>query len=161
MRSWFGYCIMWAGFPFAFRAKLEPSVALSSRDAEAIAACFAIKAILAVAITLSEMGFDRGAPDAPSCPFLPMPLMVDNMPVVTNANSDRIHRDSRHMALRLAWIRQQVTNSLIAVRHIATSANVADVFTKVLPPSSHCRFRDILMGTVAISTIAQIVRLGT
>jgi len=161
MRSWFGYCIMWAGFPFAFRAKLGPSVALSSRDAEAVAACFAIKAIIAVAITLSEMGFDGGAPGAPPCPFLPMPLMVDNMPVVTNANSDRIHRDSRHMALRLAWIRQQVTNSMVSVRHVVTSANVADVFTKVLPPSSHSRFRDILMGTVAISTIAMMVRLGS
>lgn len=154
MRSWFGYCILWAGCPFSFRSKLEPCVALSSRDAEAIGAVFAIKAMLSVLIVLTEMGLRP--PEIP-----PMDIYVDNQPVVDNANSDRIHKDSRHLALRLAWIRELVTDSMIRVRKIATSANVADVFTKELGATEHRRFRDVLMGTTCITMIACMVnRLG-
>jgi hypothetical protein len=146
-RSWFGYCIMRAGCPFSFRSKLEPCIALSSRDAEAIAAVFSIKSMLAVLIILSELGITPlGVP--------PMDIYIDNQPVVDNANSDKIHRDSRHMAMRLSWIRELVTASLIRVRKIATSANVADVFTKELPPASHRRFRAVLMGDAPVSSIA-------
>ena len=90
-----------------------------------------------------------------------MDIYVDNQPVVDNANSDRIHKDSRHLALRLAWIRELVTDSMIRVRKIATSANVADVFTKELGATEHRRFRDVLMGTTCITMIACMVnRLG-
>ena len=137
MRSWFGYCIMWAGCPFAFRSKLEPCVALSSRDAEAIAAVYAIKAMLGLLILLSELGMTPEA--AP-----PLYVHIDNQPVVDNANSSKVHRDSRHNALRLRWIRERVEDGLIGVRKVATSANVADVFTKELGPAAHRRFRPSL-----------------
>jgi hypothetical protein len=153
-RSWFGYCIMWCGCPLVFRSKLEPSVTTSSRDAEALGACFAIKAILAVLIILHEIG----AATDPNIQ-VPMRLYVDNQPVVDNANSDRLHRDSRHYAIRIAWIRQMVTDSLIDVRKIATHSNVSDVFTKVLTPIEHNRFREVLMGSAALSTLGFIMCL--
>ena len=153
-RSWFGYCIMFAGCPFAFRAKLEPSVTTSSRDAEALGACFAVKAMIAVAIILNELGYGKGTND-----FLPMPLWVDNQPVVDNTQSDRLHRDSRHYAIRIAWIREMVKNSLIDVRKIATHSNVADVFTKVLAPIEHRKFRAVLMGEAPLASLGFV--LGT
>merc|ERR1711990_347839 len=55
-RSWFGYSIKWAGAAFCFRSKLEPVVALSSRDAEAIAAVFAVKCVIGWAIMMREFG---------------------------------------------------------------------------------------------------------
>ena len=163
MRSFYGYCIMWAGCPMAFRSKLEPCVTLSSRDAEALGACFAIKAMLAILIIFSELGLSEESkfilktPDDQLGP--PWPLYVDNQPVVDNANSDRLHRDSRHNALRIAWIREMVSNSLIAVRKIATTANVADAFTKVLTPAEHNRFRAVLMGTAAAETLGFVMCL--
>ena len=103
--------------------------------------------MLAVLIILSELGITPlGVP--------PMDIYIDNQPVVDNANSDKIHRDSRHIAMRLSWIRKLVTASLIRVRKIATSANVADVFTKELPPASHRRFRAVLMGDAPVFSIA-------
>lgn len=153
-RSWFGYCIMWAGCPFAFRAKLEPSVTVSTRDSEALGACFAIKAMLSVLIILSELGLTKESKH-----ILPMPLYVDNQPVVDNSNSDRLHRDSRHMAIRVAWIREMVKNSLIDVRKIATKANVSDIFTKVLSPIEHTRFRGVLMGTATLASIGFVLNV--
>ena len=153
-RSWFGYCIMWAGCPFVFRAKLEPSVTVSTRDSEALGACFAIKAMLAVLIILSELGLTKESKH-----ILPMPLYVDNQPVVDNTQTDRLHRDSRHMAIRIAWIREMVKNSLIDVRKIATKANVSDIFTKVLSPIEHTRFRSVLMGTATLASIGFVLNV--
>jgi len=161
MRSFYGYCIMWAGCPMSFRSKLEPCVTLSSRDAEALGACFAIKAMLAIMIIFSELGLSEESrfilkvPDEQLGP--PWPLYVDNQPVVDNANSDRLHRDSRHNALRIAWIREMVSNSLVSVRKIATSANVSDAFTKVLTPAEHQRFRAVLMGSATVETLGFIM----
>ena len=86
-----------------------------------------------------------------------MDIYIDNQPVVDNANSDKLHRDSRHQALRIGWIRELVTDSLIRVRKIATGANVADVFTKELGPKDHKRLRDVLMGVATVSSIALLV----
>ena len=160
-RSFYGFCIMWAGCPMIYRSKLEPCVTLSSRDAEALGACFAIKAMLAVMIIFTELGFTNESkfivPEQPDQLGPPYPLYVDNQPVVDNANSDRLHRDSRHNALRIAWIREMVSNSLIAVRKIATTANVSDGFTKVLAPAEHRRFRHVLMGAASTATLGFVM----
>jgi len=104
-----------------------------------------------VVIIFTELGFTNESkfiiPEQPDQLGPPYPLYVDN------ANSDRLHRDSRHNALRIAWIRDMVSNSLIAVRKIATTTHVSDVFTKVLAPAEHRRFRCVLMGAASTATL--------
>ena len=136
-RSWFGYALVWAGAAFSFRSKLEPVVATSSRDAEAIAAVFAVKALLGFAIMLRE--FDM-------TPAGPLPLFVDNKATVDGAHSDRVARDSRHQGMRLAWLRDVVRSSIITLDHVTTDANLADIFTKILTGPVHARIRVQLMG---------------
>jgi hypothetical protein len=136
-RSWFGYCLRTDGGCFMWRSKLAPSVALSSRDAEAIAAVFAVRAMLAVQILLCDLGFVT--PD-------PLLLRVDNAATVQNTTTDLVHRDSRHMAIRLAFLREHVRNGLINVEHVRTALNLADIFTKILPAADHARIRRVLMG---------------
>ena len=67
--SWFGYSLGWGGAAFASRAKLEPVVALSSRDAEAIAAVYAVRAMLGFVIMLKELN---------RTPVGPLKIWVDN-----------------------------------------------------------------------------------
>ena len=143
-RSWFGYCIQWCGATFCWRAKLEPCVALASRDAEAIAAVFAVKAVLGFLIMLSELGFPQATP---------VPIHVDNKATVDGAHSEKVSKDSRFMAMRLAWLREMVRNNLIRVQHIEGDKNPSDVFTKIMPAPRHAHLRAILMGT-AIAAVA-------
>ena len=144
MRSWFGYCILWCGCAFSWRAKLQPCVALASRDAEAIAAVFAVKATLGFLIMLDELGFS---------PKSPCPIRVDNKATVDGAHSEKISKESRFMAMRLKWLREMVLHDLIGISHITTGDNIADVFTKILPATLHARFRAILMGTATLAAI--------
>jgi len=150
-RSWFGYSLMWCGAVFAWRAKLEPCVALSSRDAEAIAAVFAARSIITYLILLSELGFTQQ---------LPLDLHVDNKATVDGAHMSRVHKDSRHQAMRLRWLQEIVRNNIVNIRHIATGDNIADIFTKNLPSRLHQHFRAILMGHATIA-IALTVAYGT
>jgi hypothetical protein len=149
-RSWFGFCLMWCGAVFAFRSKLEPCVALSSRDAEAIAAVFAVRAMISNLILLTELGFHQS---------LPLPLNVDNKSTVDGAHSAKIHKDSRHQALRLSWLQEIVRNNIVNIRHIATTNNLADVFTKNLSADNHARIRAMLMGHVVCAVL--FVAFGT
>ena len=136
-KSWFGYCMRTDGGAFMWRSKLAPSVALSSRDAEATGAVFAVRAMIAVQILLYDLGFVT--PD-------PLLLRVDNAATVQNTTTDLVHRDSRHMAIKLAFLREHVRNGLVNVEHVRSALNLADIFTKILPAATHARIRRILMG---------------
>ena len=137
MRSWFGYVIMFCGCAFAWRSKLEPSVALASRDAEAIAAVYAIKAVLGFLIMLTEMQFD---------PTMPVPVEVDNKATVDGSKSEKVHKNSCFFAMRLALIREIVRNSLVNTRYIESAANAADLLTKILNAFARSVHRPFLMG---------------
>jgi hypothetical protein len=151
MRSYFGYCLVWAGCPFSFRSKLEPCVTLATRDAECVAAVYAVKAMLGFLLMLHELGFAQLDDDID---ILPLELNVDNMSTVDGSHSDKIHKDSRHMGMRLKWLRQMVRDGLVKVIHIATGDNLSDVFTKPLSPTEHARFTDLLMsGAISVSML--------
>jgi hypothetical protein len=75
---------------------------------------------------------------------------------VDGAHSEKISKDSRFMAMRLAWLREMVRNNLIHVQHLEGDKNPSDVFTKILPAPRHAHLRAILMGT-ALATIALMV----
>jgi len=139
-KSWFGYCLRTSSAAFMWRAKLAPSVALSSRDAEAIAAVFAVRAMIGVQILLYDMGFLTPEP---------LTLHVDNAATVANSSTDMVHRDSRHMSMRLAFLREHVRRDLVHVAKIDTDANLADIFTKILPGTTHAAIRAVLMGVNA------------
>ena len=65
------------------------------------------------------------------------------------AHSDKVTKDSRHQAMRLAWIREAVRNQVVRLVHVTTGENEADVFTKILAGPAHSRIRATLMGHTA------------
>ena len=142
-RSWFGYSLRWAGAAFCTRAKLQPIVALSSRDAESIGCVFAVKAMLGFIIMLQELGFT---------PSQPLHIAVDNKATVDGAHSDKISKDSRHQAMRLAWLRDVVRSEIISMTHVSTGKNDADIHTKILAGPAHRRIRAALMGHAPAGT---------
>lgn len=68
------------------------------------------------------------------------------MVVPRGSRSEKVHRDSPHTTLRLAFIREAVRLNLVSIAHVATTDNVPDIFTKQLPGPQHHRFRNLLMG---------------
>ena len=143
-RSWFGYSLKWGGAAFCTRAKLQNIVALSSRDAEAIAMVYAVKAILGFIIMMKELKL---------LPGNPLRIWVDNKATVDGAHSDKVAKDSRHQAMRLAWLRDVVRSALISAGHIDGNGNSADIHTKILPGPLHAKHRASLMGHTGLTSL--------
>ena len=59
---------------------------------------------------------------------------------------DRVTRESRYLATRLAMLRPAVADGIITLRKIGTKTNPADIFTKPLVGETLRRLRALGLG---------------
>ena len=52
---------------------------------------------------------------------------------------------NRHFAVKMAWLREQVTNRVLVFVFVAGKNNVADIFTKVLTASAFAHLARMLL----------------
>ena len=127
--------------PFVFRSKLLPYVAPSTRDAEAGALVYAIKAMIANLLLLNELGFCLESD------ITPLTLGVDNTGAIATLTTDYLSKDSRWNSIRIGFLRGFVRENLVRPLYTPTADMLADPLTKV--PSSatdHQLLRARLMG---------------
>eukprot|EP00965_Chrysotila_dentata_P149900 4950640-Pleurochrysis_carterae.AAC.1 len=74
------------------------------------------------------------------------PLYVDNSGAVELSKDRRSCQRSRHVDRRDWKVREYVAHGLIEVRKIHTDDNMADVFTKSLPPAVHYKHVNAACG---------------
>ncbi|KAL5547707.1 hypothetical protein UlMin_002938 [Ulmus minor] len=122
-----GCCISW-------KSQLQSIVALSTTEAEYIAATEAIKEALWLQGILQELK-----------------LMEDNAIVFSDSQSALhlcknpvFHERTKHVDVRYHFIREKVTERKILVEKISTEDNPADAGTKVLPLSKFKLCFDLL-----------------
>ena len=105
---------------------------------------YAVKAILGFIIMMKELKL---------LPGNPLRIWVDNKATVDGAHSDKVAKDSRHQAMRLAWLRDVVRSALISAGHIDGNGNSADIHTKILPGPLHAKHRASLMGHTGLTSL--------
>ena len=108
----------------SWSSKKQPIVALSSAEAEYIAATHAAKEILWLRALLTELGRP---------PTGPTTLHVDNQSAIAIAKDPKFHARTKHIDVRYHFIRDVVRSAKVAVTYIPTNENLADAFTKPLP----------------------------
>lgn len=117
-------------------SKRQACIALSSSEAEIMAASAAGVEIIHARGCSDEMGIPQQAPTA---------LGVDNSGAIDIAH-DPMHRGrSMHIERRHLKIREFVARGLIKVYKVPTEANLADFLTKALSPSRFATLRGALM----------------
>jgi hypothetical protein len=132
-----GYVIALNGCSVSWKSQVQKTVALSSAEAEYAALCEAAREIIFLRNLLSELGFEQRSPTL---------VHQDNQACVSMATSAAGTSRSRHVALRLAFVRDAVRGGLIAVKYCPTADMVAGVLTKTLPKTEHTRLRLRLMN---------------
>ena len=136
----------WGGFGFGLRGSglttyrcLSPRMmADSSGGSELIVATLLLKEIIGeriIAAELAGLPLVRGTE-----------LFMDATAVLSGVEMDRVSRESRYLATRLAMMRQAVADGVIILRKIATSDNPADIFTKPLVGAALQRIRGLVFG---------------
>ena len=130
-RSTSGYLITFSGGAVSWQSRLQKCVALSTTEAEFIAATEASKELLWMKKFLSELGFQQERPQ----------LFCDSQSAIHLAKNSTFHSRSKHIDVRYHWIRDVVESKQLQLEKIHTDENGSDMCTKSLPREKfeYCR----------------------
>ena len=113
-----GSCII------SWQSKSQTSVALSSMEAEYMAACAASQETIWLSKILQEFG---------SLFTKPIILLEDNQACIHLSKNPGDFTKSKHIDTRYHFVREQVEKGTIILNKVDTKDNLADIFTKPLP----------------------------
>nr|XP_017221153.1 PREDICTED: uncharacterized mitochondrial protein AtMg00810-like [Daucus carota subsp. sativus] len=131
-RSTTGYMFMLGSGAVSWCSKRQPTVSLSTTEAEYRAAAMAAQE----STWLIQLMQDLHQPvDAE------IPLLCDNQSAIRLAENPVFHARTKHVEVHYHFLREKVLQGEIAMRHVATHEQVADMFTKSLSPGKYEKFR--------------------
>ena len=139
-RSTTGWVYMLNCAAVSWASKRQDSIALSSCEAEIMAASDASKE----AVYLQRFAAEFGVKDP-----TPISLSVDNKGAVDLAYNPEHHQRTKHIERRHFFVREAVERGEIRVPFVKTDANLADFFTKPLSSRRFFQLRDIIMNVPA------------
>ena len=79
----------------------------------------------------------------------PTELGMDNQSAIAIAYNPELHSRTKHIDRRHFFIRECVENLHLRVPFVSTVDNIADFFTKPLPPKHFWRMRNAIMNVPA------------
>jgi hypothetical protein len=135
-RSVTGYLFILAGGPVSWNSKQQSSVALSSMEAEYMAASAACQEAVWLDRVLKELG------NTDSSTII---LFEDNKSCIQFSKNNSVHKRSKHIDQRYHYIRELVADNRIRLEYIPTDQNIADMFTKPLASDRFVKLRDQFM----------------
>jgi len=140
-RSTSGLLVMINDAPVIFASRKQKSVALSSTEAEYIAAGEVVKELKWPTQFSSEIRVTHGKPR----------LHIDNQSEIKQIENIDIERRSKHVDLRYHFIRECYQQSIFNLNYIETERQIADILTK---PISGLRMT-FLLGCCNIRPVAE------
>ncbi|KAH9101836.1 hypothetical protein AeMF1_021541 [Aphanomyces euteiches] len=74
------------------------------------------------------------------------PTFCDNKAAIATAENDNISERSKHMDVRMHFIRQLLKEHTLVLKHVGTVDQLADVLTKVSARAALESFRNLVMS---------------
>jgi hypothetical protein len=127
-RSISGFAFLLGKSLISWNSKKQPTVALSSMEAEYMAVSHAAREAIWLRNLLLELGLTSEHPTL---------INVDNQGAIDFSKSQTFHGRSKHIDIRHHFIRERISSQEIEVTHCASEDNLADVLTKALPFPKH------------------------
>ncbi|KAF0639715.1 hypothetical protein FPSE5266_01344 [Fusarium pseudograminearum] len=137
-RSTGGYIFNLGSGAISWSSKRQPTVALSSCEAEYMAQTQATKE----AIWLRQLFHELMAPS--NIKLGATIIFGDNQGAIAMAKNPTQHAKSKHIGIQHHFVREQVTLGHVELKYISTKQQVADGLTKPLPKVDFLRFRSAL-----------------
>jgi hypothetical protein len=122
-RSTSAYVVKIGSGAVLWMSRLQPIVALSTTEAEFIAAASAGQEVVWMRQLLGELGF------LIACLSL---LLLDNQSAIQVGKNPEHHGRMKHLDLRFFWLRDVIAAGQIALRYVPTADMAADLLTKGL-----------------------------
>ena len=122
-KSTLGYIFLFGGMAVSWSSQKQSIVALSSCEAEYIAATSA---------TCQAIWMSRLIRELTSNEVSMAKLMVDNQSAITLSKNTGHHNRTKHIDTRYHFIRECVENKRIEISFVRTEDQLADILTKAL-----------------------------
>lgn len=129
-RSLTGYVFTLFGNTVSWKASLQHIVALPSTEAEYIGVTEAVREALWLRGLVNELGISQDNID----------VFCDNQSANHLCKNHTYHERTKHIDIRMYWIRDVISDGKVQIRKIPTSDNPVDFIRKVVPASKfrHC-----------------------
>lgn len=129
-RSMTGYVFTISGCTVSWKATLQSTIALSTTEAEYMALTEAVKESKWLHGLLDSLGVNAQVPE----------VHCDSQSAIHLAKNPVYHERTKHIDVRMYFVRESIADGQVAVQKIATADNPADMMTKSLPTEKfrHC-----------------------
>ncbi|KAH9751577.1 hypothetical protein KPL71_014347 [Citrus sinensis] len=122
-RSTTGFVFTMCGGAVSWKASLQSVVALSTTEVEYIALTEAFKEAKWIRGIISELGLIQDT----------IPIYYDSSSAIQLSRNSKYHERTKHVDLRLHFIREEIERGVVDVVKISTEDNPADALTKPIP----------------------------
>jgi len=134
-RSTTGFVITIGDSPTSWCSKLQHCVSTSTAEAEYYSLSECSKHCMWYINLLKELKSNISS----------IEVNIDNKAAIYNAKNQSINPRTKHMDIRLHYVRELVKNHKIILKYVKSQNNLADGFTKYLNGSSMDKFRNSLL----------------
>ncbi|GAB1609461.1 hypothetical protein Ahia01_001231700 [Argonauta hians] len=121
----------------SWKTRKQPTIALSSCEAEYMATCSATQEGVYLTSLMNEV-FKTNQTN-----FI---LFCDNQGTISLANNPVKHQRSKHIDIKYHYIRNEISKGRLTLRYIETNKNIADAFTKPVTAIKLRKFEHDIMG---------------
>jgi hypothetical protein len=127
-RSTTGYVFMLGNGAISWNSKRQPTIALSTTEAEYMATSQGIKEAIWLRQLLEDVGFVQENATKMEC---------DNQGCIALAKNPTHHSRTKHIDIQYHFIREKIEHEVIDLQYCPSQYMVADVLTKALPKVRH------------------------
>ena len=124
-RSTTGWVFTLAGSPISWASQRQKTAALSTCEAEYMAATEAAKEAIWLKGLINELRI-------PEVKILAVPLMIDNNAALKLTRNTEFHARTKHINIRYHFIREHVEEGNLDPVRVPTQENISDILTKAL-----------------------------
>ena len=133
-----GYLFTLGSNLVSWASKRQATTALSTTEAEYVAASSAVQKAVWLRLLLNSLGFKQGKPTT---------INEDNQGCIALSKNPKYHARTKHIDIKHHFIRDLVTANQIDLSYCASHKMVADIMTKPLPKEQFERFRNRMQVT--------------
>ena len=133
-RSTSGILYKFGSSPFAWSGKLQPTLALSSTEAEYRVLSKAACNITYFRRLLEELKIGSSSPT---------PIFCDNISSIKLVRNPLMHQRTKHIELEHHYIREKYDDGTIDITYVPTHSQQADLLTKPLSSTQFITNRDL------------------
>jgi len=144
-KSRIGYVVLMCGSAIAWGSRLQPTIALSTMEAEYMALCVATQEVMFLKQLSTELSVVLKYPTS---------MMEDNKGCISFAKNTMTTNKSKHINMKMHIVRDAIRDKIIVLQWWSTHDMIACILTKFsLPAHKHSRLALRMMsGNILMST---------